>query len=506
MKRAILYIRVSTDEQADKGFSLLSQEEQLRKYCASNAITIIHLFREDHSAKTFERPEFKTMLQFCKQNRKEIDLLLFVKWDRFSRNTRDSYQMIHQFQKLGIEACATEQPLDLNVPESKIMLAIYLASPEVENDRRALNVFNGMRKAKKEGRYVGSAPMGYSNSRDERNRPIIKPNESAPFIKHAFDEMATGAYSQEEIRRRLSSNGFKCSRNSFNKILKNPAYAGNIYLPAFKDEPASVIKGNHEPIISEELYDKVQDIINHRKPTNTIKKSDRDEFPLRGLLICCKCGRLLTGSSGLSKTGRHYFYYHCTKGCKEIYPIEKVHRAFLTVLQSIVSRSEWIHLYQEALRVILVENKGDSREQLLKLQSEIDKNKARVTKAMQMMLDGQLDSADYKTIKEQYETANASIMKECAILSSQKDYTTTIAGGFGLLSNMTDIFQRADTETKKRIVSLNFPGRLIFQNEKVQTPKISDVLSLIMLNDSKLQGIKKGQTLKKSHLSLMVHS
>ena len=420
MKNAILYIRVSTDEQADKGFSLLSQEEQLRKYCDAHGITVLHLFREDHSAKTFERPEFKKMLTFCKQNSKEIDLLLFVKWDRFSRNTRDSYQMIHEFQRLGIEACATEQPLDLNVPESKIMLAIYLASPEVENDRRALNVFNGMRKAKKEGRYVGSAPMGYVNTRDERNRPVIKPDKWAPFITLAFEEMATSAYSQEDVRRRLMSNGFKCSRNSFNKILKNPVYAGKIYIPPFKDEPGVIINGNHEPIIPETLYHKVQEIINHRKPANIIKKSDRDEFPLRGLLICCKCGRLLTGSSGLSKTGRRYFYYHCTKGCKEIYPIDKVHRAFVTVLESIVSRGEWIRLYQEALRVILVENKGDSKEQLLKLQTEIDKNKNRVTKAMQMMLDGQLDSSDYKAIKEQYEKANASILKECAILSSQK--------------------------------------------------------------------------------------
>jgi site-specific DNA recombinase len=265
-----------------------------------------------------------------------------------------------------------------------------------------------------------------------------------------------------------------------------------------------IINGNHEPIIPETLYHKVQEIINHRKPANIIKKSDRDEFPLRGLLICCKCGRLLTGSSGLSKTGRRYFYYHCTKGCKEIYPIDKVHRAFVTVLESIVSRGEWIRLYQEALRVILVENKGDSKEQLLKLQTEIDKNKNRVTKAMQMMLDGQLDSSDYKAIKEQYETANASILKERAILSSQKDYTTDIAGTFGLLSNITGIFQSANTETKKRIVSLNFPGKLIFENDKVQTPRMNNVLSLIMMNDSELQDIKKGQTLKNSHLSPIV--
>jgi DNA invertase Pin-like site-specific DNA recombinase len=171
---------------ADKGFSLASQEEYLTKYCHLHNLEVIYLFREDHSAKTFERPEFKKMLAFCKKNNSNIDYLLFVKWDRFSRNTKDSYQMIHEFKKLNIEVRAIEQPLDLTVPESKLMLAIYLASPEVENDRRSLNVFNGMRKAKKEGRYMGIAPLGYKNTRDENNKPIVAPDKSAPFVKVAL--------------------------------------------------------------------------------------------------------------------------------------------------------------------------------------------------------------------------------------------------------------------------------------------------------------------------------
>jgi len=70
MKKAILYIRVSTDEQADKGFSLASQEEYLNKYCALNSIEIIHTFTEDHSAKTFNRSEFKKMLSFSKKKQR----------------------------------------------------------------------------------------------------------------------------------------------------------------------------------------------------------------------------------------------------------------------------------------------------------------------------------------------------------------------------------------------------------------------------------------------------
>jgi site-specific DNA recombinase len=87
-----------------------------------------------------------------------------------------------QLRKLGIEPQAIEQPLDMSIPESKIMLAIYLAAPKVENDRRALNVIAGMRKAMKEGRHVNMAPKGYRNSRDENNNKIISPGKDAKAI------------------------------------------------------------------------------------------------------------------------------------------------------------------------------------------------------------------------------------------------------------------------------------------------------------------------------------
>jgi site-specific DNA recombinase len=98
-----------------------------------------------------------------KKRQGKIDHILFTKWDRFSRNAGDAYQMINTLRKLEVEPQAIEQPLDLSVPENKMMLAFYLAAPEVENDRRALNVLHGMRRARKEGRWMGPAPIGYAN-------------------------------------------------------------------------------------------------------------------------------------------------------------------------------------------------------------------------------------------------------------------------------------------------------------------------------------------------------
>jgi len=137
MKIADPYVRVSTDEQADKGYSQRDQEERLRKYCEINNIRVRKVILEDHSAKTFKRPAWTGLLGDLRKHKGHTDLILFTKWDRFSRNAGDAYQMISTLRRLGIEPQAVEQPLDLSIPENKMMLAFYLAAPEVENDRRA---------------------------------------------------------------------------------------------------------------------------------------------------------------------------------------------------------------------------------------------------------------------------------------------------------------------------------------------------------------------------------
>ena len=187
---ADLYVRVSTDEQADKGYSQRNQEEVLRKYCEINSIGIRDVIYEDHSAKTFIRPQWKKILLNLKKYKNKTDLILFTKWDRFSRNAGDAYQMINMLRKLGVEPQAIEQPLDLSIPENKMMLAFYLAAPEVENDRRALNVFHGMRRAKKEGRYVSQAPVGYANrSKEDGSKYIAIKEPEASIMRWAFQEL-----------------------------------------------------------------------------------------------------------------------------------------------------------------------------------------------------------------------------------------------------------------------------------------------------------------------------
>jgi DNA invertase Pin-like site-specific DNA recombinase len=91
---------------------------------------------------------------------------LFIKWDRFSRNIEYAYEMISLLSKHNTTVTAIDQPIDFSVPESTVMLAVYLSIPEAENSRRSLNTANGIRRARQLGRYPHKAPLGFITSRD----------------------------------------------------------------------------------------------------------------------------------------------------------------------------------------------------------------------------------------------------------------------------------------------------------------------------------------------------
>jgi DNA invertase Pin-like site-specific DNA recombinase len=193
MKTAYLYVRVSTDEQRRKGYFLSEQEDRLLKHCEFNDIKVKGIYREDFSAKSFNRPEWEKLIATIKKGAsKEPNNILFVKWDRFSRNIEYAYEMIGILRKNDTTATAIDQPIDFEVPESSVMLAVYLAIPEAENGRRALNTSNGIRRAKQLGRYPGRAPLGYINltAPDEKNtlrhrylKQILSNDHSSKLLK-----------------------------------------------------------------------------------------------------------------------------------------------------------------------------------------------------------------------------------------------------------------------------------------------------------------------------------
>ncbi len=144
--------------------------------------------------------------------------------------------MINILRKLGVEPQGIEQPLDLTIPENKMMLAFYLAAPEVENDRRALNTFHGMRRARKEGRYMGYAPAGYVNKvKEDGTKYIAFDQPEASILKWAFEDLSKGIFNTEQVLCMAKEKGLKASKNNFWRAIRNPLYCGKIMIPKYKE-------------------------------------------------------------------------------------------------------------------------------------------------------------------------------------------------------------------------------------------------------------------------------
>ena len=228
----VIYTRVSTDEQRENGFSLQDQERRLRQHCEQFNKNIIEHYQDDYSAKNFNRPEFTRFLNDVLTKRIKPKQIICVRVDRFSRNVEESLQMINTLKALKVEVFFLENNFDLSTPENYLPYLIQMALPQIENERRGLNTKQGMRQALRLGKWMWKAPKGYEN--DKLNK-LIKIGEDSHFITNAFTEIATGLYSIDSIRIRLSKEGFKCSKQQFLNILKNPFYCGLIKIEAWKN-------------------------------------------------------------------------------------------------------------------------------------------------------------------------------------------------------------------------------------------------------------------------------
>lgn len=503
-QRAYLYIRVSTDEQAEKGYSQKHQDDRLRQHCEHHNIEIVGSFWEDYSGKTFDRPQFNKFMEHMKKHRASADLLLFLKWDRFSRNVAESYVMISKLAKMGIEPQAIEQPLDMSIPESKIMLAIYLAAPEVENDRRSLNTIAGMRKAMKEGRHVNMAPRGYKNARDENNNPIIEPGKDAHLIEWVFEEMAKGVNNVMEIWKMVKGKGLKVGRSQMWNLLRNPIYCGRILVPAYKDEKAMVIKASHEPIITPELFEEVQDVLNGRKRKFPTRQTSKEELPLRGYLECVKCGSKITGSASKGNGGK-YFYYHCQHGCKERFKAELANKELIKKFVEVTSNLGVIRSLKESVEIHLRLSKTDKLEQVAKLRSEIEKAKNRITSARRLMLDKEIDAAEYREIKEEYEGEIVKLERKIDEISTlDSDLKEQISFCCDLMENLPKYFVAADLQAKQQILGSILSEKLVFEENSYRTIKLRKVISLICRPDKDYKGRGNKKSSENSELSNVV--
>lgn len=135
----------------------------------------------------------------------------------------------------------------------------------MENDRRALNIFFGMRRARKEGRHMGLAPIGYENKTTEAGRKYIAPKEpEAGIMEWVFKTLKTGQHNTDDVWKMTKKKGLKCCKTRFHTAIRNPVYCGKIFIPKYKDEESRFVKAQHKGIISESFFYDVQEALDGR--------------------------------------------------------------------------------------------------------------------------------------------------------------------------------------------------------------------------------------------------
>ena len=490
----ILYCRVSTDDQT-LNCSIEMQERFLRAYCNNQKYNIVGVYYEDYSAKHFDmkRPEMKKIYNYCKKHKKEVDKILFLRWDRYARNVEFAFVYKRKFyDELGIEINSVESPIDFKSTEWSMLLAMYCGAAHTEDEKISRRTKDGIHGTLLKGKCANKAPRGYKNVRtDQYNTHVEIDTTKANIIRNVFEEVAKGVETPSLIRKKLCP---YIPESSFFEMLRNIFYIGKIRVPAYKDDPETIVEGKHEAIISTDTFNKVQDILDGKKKKSPkLKKKINPDLFLRQFLICPKCGHALTGAVSRGNGGK-YAYYNCCEDGKHIRArAEKVNEEFARYVSRLKPNNEVLNLYKEIINDI-------RKEQTVNINNEIEQleEKKRIyQKRMQSAKDKYLDGEMSKEEKDEAVNHNKN---EINVLDgkikeltdgNQSNIKTKLEYSISLIDNLDKFILDAPVEAKIKLISSMFPEKIEFDGEKYRTNSYNKVLDLIYQQTNELRGDKK---------------
>jgi site-specific DNA recombinase len=386
---------------------------------------------------------------------------------------------------LNTQATAIDQPIDFDVPESIVMLAVYLSIPEAENTRRGKNTSDGMRRARKMGRWPARAPIGYVNySSPDGKKIVIHKQPEADTIRWSFEEYSKGKHTISHVRRMARIKGLCCSINNFWKALHNPFYCGLVCVPATKTEEEEFVKGAHEPLISQQLFEEVQSILNSRRTHGLTRQKTKPVFLLRGFLICPFCGRMLTASIS---TGRHakYRYYHCqVSKCKGRVSADILESKYEEQLKKITLKTEVYKL----LELVLEDECNLTSEQECiserkKILQDILKHEQLLLRVRRHFLQDKIDMDDFNDLKKEYKETLSFLYEELMAVEDKlvvclqsKDAGETKQQE----NSVFELYRDQDLAGKRHIVDLFTPVSINPVTKDLGPLQINQAISMII--------------------------
>jgi DNA invertase Pin-like site-specific DNA recombinase len=308
VKRAVAYIRESTEEQG-KGFSPSAQREAIRDFAAGNDLELVGEFCDFHSGwrKSESRPEFQRLMADAAESR--FDVVLVFHTSRFARSQVEARQYKQLLrERLGIRVVSVTQPMgdDPTDPSSFLAESIHEMFDEYYSVSLSFWTRSGLKEKARQGHLTGTLPWGYV--RDSDSKLAVPDPLRASLVRELFERYATGNESDRSLAEWLNAKGARTTRgrafgkDTVREMLCNASYAG--YVSGLRDKSRS-IKGLHEAIVPDELFDRVQEVRSWR---TTVVKPGRpsDDYLLRKLLCCERCGARMHGTRGSRAGIRRY--------------------------------------------------------------------------------------------------------------------------------------------------------------------------------------------------------
>lgn len=482
-KKAVIYCRVSTKEQVDEGNSLISQERLCREYALKEGFDIIEVFIEKgESAKTAKRKELNRLLTFCTTKKDSIQAVIAYKVDRISRNMTDYSNIKVRLKKWGVVIKSVTEFFE-DTPAGRFMENIIANVGQFDNDVRTERSIGGMKEATQEGRYVWTAPLGYSNAKVDGKSTIV-PNSTAPLIREVFERIALRIESTNAIRLKMAEEGLVNKKgapvtcSNFFHLLRNPLYKGKI------KKFGQVYQGTFDPIVAEELFDEVQMILKGKM--NKVKHYVREnpDFPLR---------RFVTNMDGKQLTG------YWSQGKRLKYPYYSFHLPGTTIrkemleqkFKDLLARYTFDSTQLKVMRNYLIKHfikrqsiHSSDRGTIEKRVAEID---SQIDNLIKLESAGSISTVIFTDRVRKLDTESQelkSLLRKREI--NDVNITQLLAFATEVLKKPYMLWEKAPLATQKRLQVFDFPDGLIFDGVDFRTPKVCSIFKVKELIDSQV--------------------
>ena len=462
-KVAVIWSRVSSADQFKHNNSIQTQIDACMDYCARNGIRVkkSDYGATNESAKVAGE-KFLSMVTEVRQD-PEVNTIVCYDWDRFSRNSSEGIMWKTKLKNEGISLIAINQPISQDNFMAESIENIMIIVANMDNAARKHKCTEGMKACILRGEWYSRPPLGY-NSRKEGKKHIITVNEKGKILRKAFEWKANENLSNEEIVRRLNARGLKMYKQRLSEILRNPFYCG--YIEHRYLGEGVRIKGVQEPLISEELFNKVQENLegNHDHYEH---RDITPEFPLKKTILCPKDGSAYTGYTVRKKSGQVFPYY---KANAKDYPsnvsASTVHQAYIDLLDQYKVPDELQGIMEDVLTDKFYEKNDIDRKEA----EEIEKQVEGLDKKMKgIRLKYALEEIDKATCNDAIavlEEKKAELTREADGLNEDySNLTEYVATTVAMSSHLGTWWSQNDFETCQSIQKLVHPRGIYWDNE-----------------------------------------